>query len=153
MTEDDLVDMANLLGDSEVMRFYPRVMDRSEALAWIHRSQDLYREAGFGLWRISLRETDEFVGDCGYTPQEVEGCTDIEIGYHVRSDLQGRGYATEAATACRDHARDAHGVRRMIAIINPDNTASQRVASKIGLRFERNAQYGGQINCIYAANL
>jgi RimJ/RimL family protein N-acetyltransferase len=79
MTEDDLVDMANLLGDSEVMRFYPRVMDRSEALAWIHRSQDLYREAGLGLWRISLRETDEFVGDCGYTPQEVEGRTDIEI--------------------------------------------------------------------------
>jgi RimJ/RimL family protein N-acetyltransferase len=139
MTADDLDDMAALLGDPEVMRYYPRPKDRDEALAWIDWNQRLYRQVGFGLWLITLRATGEFVGDCGLTPQEIEGTTDIEVGYHVRADLQGHGYATEAAAACRDYARDVLGVKRLIAIIVPDNIPSQRVAQKIGLSRERDA--------------
>jgi RimJ/RimL family protein N-acetyltransferase len=139
MTADDLDDMAALLGDPEVMRYYPRPKDRDEALAWINWNQRLYRQEGFGLWLITLRATGGFVGDCGLTPQEIEGTTDIEVGYHVRADLQGYGYATEAAAACRDYARDVLGTKRLIAIIHPDNTPSQRVAQKIGLSHERDA--------------
>ncbi|WP_329571074.1 GNAT family N-acetyltransferase [Kitasatospora sp. NBC_01266] len=139
MTPDDLDDMAALLGDPEVMRYYPRPKDRAEALAWIEWNQRLYRQQGFGLWLVTLRATGEFVGDCGLTPQEIEGTTDLEVGYHVRADLQGRGYAGEAAAACRDHARDALGAKRLIAIIHPDNTPSQRVAEKTGLGYERAA--------------
>jgi RimJ/RimL family protein N-acetyltransferase len=141
MTADDLDDMAALLGDPGVMRYYPRPKDRDEALAWIDWNQRLYRQEGFGLWLITLRATGEFVGDCGLTPQEIEGTTDIEVGYHVRADLQGNGYATEAAAACRDYARDVIGAKRLIAIIVPDNTPSQRVAEKIGLSCERDAAY------------
>lgn len=139
MTPDDLDDMAALLGDPEVMRYYPRPKDRDEALAWIGWNQRLYRDEGFGLWLITLRATGEFVGDCGLTPQEIEGITDLEVGYHVRADLQGRGYATEAAAACRDYARDVLAAKRLIAIIHPDNVPSQRVAHKIGLTHERDA--------------
>jgi RimJ/RimL family protein N-acetyltransferase len=139
MTADDLDDMAALLGDPGVMRYYPRPKDRDEALAWIDWNQRLYRQEGFGLWLITLRATGEFVGDCGLTPQEIEGTTDIEVGYHVRAGLQGLGYATEAAAACRDYARDILGVKRLIAIIAPDNIPSQRVAGKIGLSYERDA--------------
>jgi RimJ/RimL family protein N-acetyltransferase len=137
LTADDLTDMAALLSDPVVMRYYPHPKDRGEALAWIQWNQGLYQQEGYGLWRIRLRATGEFVGDCGLTRQEVGGATEIEVGYHVRADLQGRGYATEAATACRDHAFDWLHARRLIAIIHPDNTASQRVAEKIGLAHER----------------
>lgn len=102
---------------------------------------------------MTLRETGGFVGDCGITPQHVDGRTEIEIGYHVRADLQGKGYATEAATVCRDHARDDCDVHRLIAIINPGNVPSQRIAEKIGLRHERDAEYGGVIQRIYACRL
>lgn len=153
MDDDDLDDMAGLLGDPAVMRYYPRVRDRAEALEWIRWNRRLYGERGFGLWLMALRETGEFVGDCGITVQDVEGCAEIEIGYHVRSDLQGHGYATEAAAACRDHARDVHDVRRLIAIINPANVSSQRVAEKIGLGYERDAVYGGGVQRIYAGDL
>lgn len=51
--------------------------------------------------------------------------------------LQGGGLATEAAAACRDYARDVLKIERLIAIIHPDNTSSQRVAEKVGLAFER----------------
>ena len=139
MAADDLDDMAALLGDPAVMRHYPSPKTRAEALAWIEWNQRLYREHGYGLWVVTVRDSGEFVGDCGITPQEIEGVVELEVGYHVRADLQGQGYATEAAAACRDYARDIVGAQRLIAIIRPDNRPSQRVAEKIGLPFERRA--------------
>ncbi|RKR92156.1 RimJ/RimL family protein N-acetyltransferase [Micromonospora pisi] len=137
MTVDDLDDMAALLGDPEVMRYYPRLLTRGEALGWIEWNRRLYRDRGFGLWIMSARDSGEFVGDCGLTVQRVDGVEEIEIGYHVRADLQGRGFASEAALACRDYARDVVGAERLIAIINPENLPSQRVAEKIGLALEK----------------
>ena len=137
MTLDDLDDMAALLGDPVVMRYYPRPRDRAGARDWITWNQDLYESECLGMWVVRVRATGEFVGDCGLTPQEVDGVTDVEVGYHVRAELQGRGYATEAAAACHAYARDVLGVRRLIAIIHPDNVPSQRVAEKIGLALER----------------
>ncbi|MFJ3086794.1 GNAT family N-acetyltransferase [Streptomyces sp. NPDC086838] len=139
MNEDDLDDMAVLLGDPHVMRYHPSTKTREEALAWIDWNQRLYEQEGFGLWLVTLRTTGDFVGDCGLTPQKIEGVTDLEVGYRIRADLQGNGYATEAAAACRDYARDVLDAQRLIAIIRPDNQPSQRVAEKIGLPFERDA--------------
>lgn len=154
MTPDDVDDMAALLGDPELMRYYPRPMTRDEALGWIAWNQGLYRDEGHGLWLISLRATGEFVGDCGLTPQEVEGTTELVVGYHVRAALQGRGYATEAAAACRDHARDVLTASRLIAIIHPGNIPSQRVAQNIGLSYERDATtHAGLPARIYATAL
>jgi RimJ/RimL family protein N-acetyltransferase len=140
MTVDDLDPMAALLGDPLVMAYYARPKDRAEALAWIEWNQRLYAERGFGLWIVEERETGRFVGDCGLTPQEVDGVTEIEVGYHVVTALQRRGYATEAAAACRDYARDILELDRLIALIHRDNRPSQRVAEKIGLHFERETQ-------------
>ncbi|MEV4567921.1 GNAT family N-acetyltransferase [Nonomuraea sp. NPDC049419] len=153
MTVDDLDDMAELLGDPEVMRYYPRPKTRDEALGWIEWNQRLYAEHGHGLWLITLQDTGEFVGNCGLTVQNVEGAIHVEIGYLVRADLQGNGYATEAAVACRDHARDALHLDRLIAIINPDNVPSQRVAEKLGLTLERSATWNDRKVSIYAGNI
>ena len=78
------------------------------------------------------------------TPQQVDGVTEIEVGYHLRTGLQGRGLATEAASACRDHARDVLGLERLIAIIDPRNRPSQRVAEKLGLVVERESDNHGR---------
>jgi RimJ/RimL family protein N-acetyltransferase len=68
--------------------------------------------------------------------------------------LQGQGYATEAAAASRDFARDVLGATRLIAIIHPDNRPSQRVAEKIGLLPEkRSVVHGGRDAIIYAGAL
>jgi RimJ/RimL family protein N-acetyltransferase len=81
----------------------------------------------------------------------VDGIKEIEVGYHVRTSLQGNGYATEAAAAARDFARDVLFLSRLIAIINPANVPSQRVAGKIGLRPEKRATVFGSEQIIYAA--
>jgi len=153
MTDHDLEPMAALLGDPKVMAYYAHPKDRAEALEWISWNQRLYREHGFGLWVIELGDTGEFVGDCGLTPQEVDGVTEIEVGYHVRVPLQRRGYATEAAAASRDFARDELGLSRLIAIIHPENVASQRVAEHIGLTLEKVVERHGRPKRIYAGRL
>jgi len=154
MTEADLDDMAALLGDEEVMRYYPRPKTRSEAHDWITRNRHRYRDHGFGLWIMNRQDNGEFVGDCGLTYQHVDGVDELEVGYHVRTGMQGNGYATEAAAASRDFARDVLGASRLIAIINPQNLASQRVAAKIGLKIEKRAVApSGAEAVIYARNL
>jgi RimJ/RimL family protein N-acetyltransferase len=150
MVERDLDPMADLLADPEVMTFYAHAMSRAEALDWIRWNQRLYRERGYGLWLIELGDTGTFVGDCGLTPQEVNGTMEIEVGYHVRRSLQHRGYATEAAAAARDWARDVLRIDRLVAIIDPRNVASQRVAEKIGLEPEQELERHGRRTCIYA---
>jgi RimJ/RimL family protein N-acetyltransferase len=150
MTGADLDDIAALFGDEEVMRYYPKPMTRDEAQAWVEWNRRLYRSHGFGLWAMVLRDTGEFAGDCGLTPQYVDGIREIEVGYHVRTSLQRQGYATEAAAAARDFARDKLLLSRLIAIINPANVPSQRVAGKIGLKPEKRATVFGTEQIIYA---
>jgi RimJ/RimL family protein N-acetyltransferase len=153
MDAGDLDDMASLLGDPDVMAYYPRPKTRQEAAQWIDWNRRLYRTHGYGLWLLATADGD-FAGDCGLTPQVVDGVTELEVGYHVRPTLQGRGYASEAAAACRDYARTIIGARRLIAIIHPDNRPSQRVAEKIGLRPEkRSLVHGGREAVIYAGAL
>lgn len=132
MTDDDLDLMACLLGDPEVMSFYPAPKTRDEAAAWIAWNRRNYAEHGYGLWIIETAD-GEFVGDCGLTWQPVNGVRRLEVGYHVLPGRQGQGFATEAAAACRDFARDAIGAEELVAIIHPENTASRRVAEKIGM--------------------
>lgn len=135
MSDDDLELMATLLGDPEVMAYYPAPKSLVETQDWIDWNKQNYADYGFGLWIIETLD-GEFVGDCGLTWQTISGIRDLEVGYHVRAALQGRGYATEAATACVELARSL-GHTRLTANIDAANTPSQRVAEKSGLPFER----------------
>ncbi|WP_432978126.1 GNAT family N-acetyltransferase [Dactylosporangium sp. CA-233914] len=137
MDEGDLDDFAALLGDPQVMRYYPRPRTRAETLEWIGRNRRRYHDDGHGLWTMRLRADDSFAGDCGLTVQRVDGVDELELGYHVVPRLQRTGLASEAARACRDHAHRVLGARRVIAIIHPGNIASQRVALNAGLRLQK----------------
>ncbi len=143
MTPADLNDLADLLGDPQVMEFYPAPKSRDDAAQWIAWNQENYAIHGFGLWIIETH-AGQFVGDCGLTWQEVNGVRMLEVGYHVRAVLHGQGYATEAATVCRDFARTELDAAELVAIIHPDNTASERVAQKIGMT-RRDDDHGGRI--------
>lgn len=143
MTPADLDDMADLLGDPRVMEFYTATKSRDDAARWIAWNQNNYAAHGFGLWIIETH-AGQFVGDCGLTWQNVNGVPMLEVGYHVRAALHGQGYATEAATACRDFARTELNAAELVAIIHPDNTASERVAQKIGMT-RRADDHGGPI--------
>jgi [ribosomal protein S5]-alanine N-acetyltransferase len=137
MTLDDLDALAQILGDAETMRFYANPFSRDESLAWIVRTLERYGQHGFGLFAVELLADGAFIGDCGPALQTVEGVDDVELGWHIRRDLWGRGYATEAARAWRDWVFARLERERVISLISPGNVASQRVAAKVGLTLER----------------
>ena len=111
---------------------------------------DRYQREGHGLWAMVLKESGELIGDCGCTLQEVDGAYHVEIGYHVRRDLWGGGYATEAAQACTQYAFTTLGFDRVISLIRPENLQSIRVAEKNGLTCEKIIFWRGYDHCIYA---
>src|SRR5271168_163215 len=97
---EDVGALATILSDRETMRYYPMSFDRAAVVDWIRRNRTRYANDGHGLWAMILNSTGELIGDCGLVRQSVDGADEIEIGYHVRRDLWGHGYATEAAQAC-----------------------------------------------------
>jgi len=151
MTDDDLDAMSAMLGDPEVMRYYPAPKTRAEAQRWIDWNKRNYADHGFGLWIMEDHEGN-FIGDCGLTVQQVDGTAEVEVGYHVITERQGAGYASEAAEACLRFAA-VSGITRVIAIIDPANLPSQRVAQKAGLHLEKKAIKNGKEQLIFATAL
>ncbi len=133
--------VAEILGDPEVMRFSVSGPMNSEQVR-IKTIGDYLasydNDLGIGRWAIERRLDGRLIGFCGLMPQEVDGHKEIEIGYRLARDAWGQGLATEAVLAVRDYAFTRLGLARLIAIIDPENVASQRVAIKAGLRYEKN---------------
>ena len=151
MTDDDLDEMAAVLGAPDPVRPERRQRTRADAQQWIAWNKRNYAEHGHGLWVVETHD-GEFVGDCGLTIQDVEGEPLVEVGYHVHLALRGHGLATEAATAVHEAARD-NGIAHLVAIIRPENLPSQRVAQKIGLTLERRVFKNGGDALVFGADL
>lgn len=94
-----------------------------------------YAKNGFGLYLVVLKETNEPIGMCGLIKRD--GLEDVDIGYAFLPKFWSKGYAVESALAVKTHAKEAIGLRRLVAITDPANEGSIRVLEKIGLRFER----------------
>lgn len=152
MTMADLDAMSSMLGDPDVMTYYPSPKTRDEAADWIAWNQANYARHGYGLWIVETHDGD-FVGDCGLTWQQVNGRSELEVGYHVRRELQGRGYASEAALACLEFARDVVGVGLLVAIVHPDNAASRRVAERLGMRHLEDDLGGSVVRTVMGVEL
>lgn len=90
---------------------------------------------------MSLRDADEFIGWCGPSCIAVEETTEIQLGYLLDPEYWGQGIATEAAVAVREHAFAYLGVTRLIALIDSRNDRSKRVATKVGMSYERNVAF------------
>jgi RimJ/RimL family protein N-acetyltransferase len=142
--------LALIISDPETMRHYPAPLDSAAVEAWIARNRVRYRDDGHGLWAMCLKESGELIGDCGLIQQEVEGLTEIEIGYHLRRDQWGKGYATEAARACRDWAFANLDVERLISLIRPENLPSCRVAERNGMTIWKQVNWRELPHFVYA---
>ena len=142
--------LEKVLGDPVAMEFYPAALDHRGVEGWINKNLVRYERDGHGLWAMVLKVSGEVMGDCGCTLQEVEGRQHVEIGYHVRRDQWGNGYATEAARACMEYAFGALAAPRVISMIRPENLRSIRVAERNGLVREKIIFWHGYDHCIFA---
>jgi RimJ/RimL family protein N-acetyltransferase len=89
---------------------------------------------GHSLYLVELKEDRVAIGMCGLIKRDT--LDEIDIGYAYLPAWRGQGYAYEAARAVLDHAT-ALGIRRLVAIVAPDNVASNALLRKLGMRFEK----------------
>jgi RimJ/RimL family protein N-acetyltransferase len=102
LTLDDEDQLFEMFADPYARTFYPEMVDPGNVRRWIEWNLRNYEEHGFGLWAVELKESGEFIGDCGLTYQDVAGTPELEIGYHIVQSQRRNGYALEAARACLD---------------------------------------------------
>ena len=120
-------------GDPEVMRFsLSGACDADQSRARLRSMIEHQARLGFSRWGVCERASGALVGDCGV--QLLEGGPDVELGFHLRRSVWGRGYATEAARACLEASFSGLGLDEVIAIVAPGNAASVRVLEKIGMQ-------------------
>jgi RimJ/RimL family protein N-acetyltransferase len=150
LTFDDVQDLHEVLGDPVSMRFYSHPFSREEVIGWIEWARRSYAELGHGLWGLALKESGELVGDCGLVVQTVDGERLVEVGYHVKPSHQRQGLATEAALASRDHAFQALGVGRLIALVRVDNEPSAGVARNLGMTVWKETIRAGSRHYVYS---
>lgn len=148
--DNDLEAMVPVFSDPDHMKYYPAPFTREQTQKWITRNQHRYQRDGYGLWVVCLKEGDRVIGDCGLINQTVSGKVQVEIGYHIHPQYGGRGYATEAAIACRQYAFEVLKLDKVVSIIAPGNQASIRVAEKTGLQFEHEEYIFNKRHLIYA---
>ena len=98
---------------------------------------DNYAKYGFGLWAVILKETGEFIGDCGITIQKIDGNFLPEIGYHINKKYWRRGFAREAAQAVRDWAFKNTEYPSLYSYCRNTNEASYKTAEAIGMHFDK----------------
>ncbi len=145
MRLDDVDPLLAVFGDPAVMAaFGVPPFDRAAMEQWVQRNLDHQTAHGYGLFAVILKANGLLIGDCGLELLEAEEVPTAELGYDLRRDHWGQGLATEAAAAVRDYAFGQLTLPRLVSLIRQGNTASRRVAEKIGMRHEADIVRWGQ---------
>lgn len=148
----DLDSLAILYADREIRRYFPEgVLTREETaeeLDWFRNGHP--DDARLGLWATVEKANGAFIGRCGLLPWEIEGRPEIEIAYLIARTHWRRGLGAEAAQALVTHGFETLGLKRLIALVHPDNIASPRTAERAGLHLERSITLDGMLCHVYA---
>lgn len=133
LTKTDLPALRAILQDAQTMTAYEGPFSDAEVETWLTRIQKRYDTDGFGLWAVILKSTGEVIGQCGPAAQRIDEADVIEVGYLFNRAHWHRGYATEAAAACRDHAFRTLDVDEVYAQVRETNIPSMNVAIRLGM--------------------
>ncbi len=136
--------LAAMYADPEVSRFLAgEPLDRVESWRRLALHVGHWTLRGYGSFACIEKTSGTIVGHCG--PWYPEGWPALEIGYALLREFWGRGYASEAASACARHAYEVLRAPEVISLVAPDNLRSQRVAERGGARVERELVIRGRL--------
>ena len=137
-TFDDAAFILTLLNEPSFIRYIndKNVRNLEDARQYIvNGPMASYARNGFGLYLVELKDTAVPIGMCGLLKREE--LPDADIGFAFLPDYWGKGFALESATAVLNDARERLGLKRVLAIVMPENNASIKLLEKLGMRFER----------------
>ncbi len=137
--ESDFDEYAELCADPEVMRFLGgKVFDRTEAWRQMASMIGHWYLRGYGIWAVEEKESGRLAGRIGCI--NPEGWPGFEVGWTLRREFWGKGYATEAARRALEYGFNELDRAHIISLIHPENRASIRVAERLGETLEGNAR-------------
>jgi len=139
---EDLDDLWALYQNPNITRYIPDAPrsreETQEELEWHMNGHPKKRE--LGLWATMHKESGKFIGRCGLLPWEIDGQHEVEVAYAIAAAYQSQGLGSEAAQAILNYGLEKLKLARLICFIDPENIPSQRVAEKMGMKFEKAAR-------------
>lgn len=149
----DIDFLTELWADPQVTHYLGGPRDRDWLrTAFEETARDPFAEQ-FDLWPVIEKETGQVIGHCGLLDKDIDGQIEIELSYVLASSAWGKGYATEIARAIKKFAFEKLEIRRLIALIEPGNEPSERVATRVGMRLEREIiRPGGALRKMYVVD-
>ena len=147
--EGDLDEYAAMAADPEVTRYLGDGGTLARADAWRQMAMILghWQLRGYGMWAVEEASTGWLAGRVGFF--NPEGWPGFELGWTLAREFWGRGYATEAARRALAYGFDELGREHVISLIRPANTASVRVAERLGERLEGRVELHGGEALVY----
>ncbi|NJM83814.1 MAG: GNAT family N-acetyltransferase [Tabrizicola sp.] len=133
--------------DSTRTRFVGGRRDRQWVWRGLLANIGLWALRGYGFYSVDTHQGD-FIGRIGVTFRD--DWPEREIGWHIWDPaFEGKGHATEAAFAARDHAFDVLGWGTAVSYIHRDNTASRKVAERLGAVIDATAERPDDNDVVY----
>lgn len=138
---EDVEPFARMNADPRVMHHFPGTLSRAESDAFFDIVQRRFHDYGYGLWAVDRKDSGEWIGFVGlvYRP-ETEFATSFapchEIGWRLRAEHWGQGFAPEAARVVLGFAFETLRLEEVVSFTIPGNLSSRRVMEKIGMRHD-----------------
>jgi ribosomal-protein-alanine N-acetyltransferase len=141
--ETDLEPFSGLNADEQVMRYFPRTLSTEESNGFYQSIIAEFKECGFGLYAVEVKETKHFIGFIGFhrATFEADFTPCIEIGWRLTKEAWGKGYASEGAAACLQYGFNNLGFKDVYSFTADVNTPSKNVMIKIGMDFVKMFHY------------
>lgn len=135
--EEDLEPFCRLNADEQVMKYFPKPLSTEETNEFYEVIEAEFRECGFGLYAVEIKESKTFIGFIGFHRATfAAGFTPcIEIGWRLKKEAWGYGYATEGASACLQHGFHTLDFDEVYSFTADVNIPSKKVMEKIGMSF------------------
>lgn len=134
-TEEDLDDFRKMNSDSQVMEHFPNILSNAQTDSLYKKIQDEFKQYGYGLYAVETKDINEFIGFIGFhwANIELEFAPFVEIGWRLKKEAWGKGYATEGAMKCLSHGFNCLGFNEVYSFTSKVNVRSENVMKKIGM--------------------
>lgn len=131
--EEDLSAFRKLNADLDVMEYFLKPLSAEESDGFVFRIQAEIREEGYGLYAVEVKDTGDFIGFIGFHKANLNLGFDpfIEIGWRLKKEAWGYGYASEGAARCLAYGFETLGFTDVYSFTSIVNTRSERVMQKI----------------------
>ena len=154
---EDRPEFVRHLNTPSVMRRLGGVQDEPAYTAAFDRWEALQRDYGHSFWIVERKEDGALLGFCGLKRVDSPGGEamhgEFEIGWRLREDAWGQGYAREAAIAALDQAFSCFGAPHVVALTVPENTASHGLMIRLGMKRRPDLDFAGSFSPALPADL